>query len=196
MRLSPKELYEVEPHVRVAGARAGVLLFILADAVFMASVLASGGYLNALNTMGQFKKAGEQAPAFLPGLLVASVLVLSGFCYYWWQQRVRATSGTGQRPLFLLAWVFMVVALVGQIWMSVTLGYSAPLHAYESVILLFAWLSSLHFLLTAMIGLLLFGRMMRGRLADHEYIAEVAGYWWYYIVIASLLTWLLILLIA
>src|SRR5215467_2645030 len=155
MGMSSQHMSEIDPHMRVATARAGVLLLILADAVFVTSILAAGGYLSALNVMGQFKKAGDQPPAFLPGLLLAVVLVLSGLCYYWWEQRMRQNRGTGQQAFFLLAWAFMIVALAGQIWIGATLGYSAPFHAYESVVLLQTWLSSFHFLLTAIVGFLL-----------------------------------------
>jgi hypothetical protein len=46
-----------------------------------------------------------------------------------------------------------------------------------------------HFLLAAIIGLLLLGRVLRGRREGHDYIVEVVGYWWYYTVIASLVLW-------
>jgi hypothetical protein len=62
------------------------------------------------------------------------------------------------------------------------------------VILLLTWYTAVHLLLAALIGLLLLGRVLRGRIAGHEYIAEVTGYWWYYTVIASLLVWLFVLL--
>jgi hypothetical protein len=45
-------------------------------------------------------------------------------------------------------------------------------------------------LLAAIVGILLYGRILRGRLAGHEFIAQVVGYWWYYTVIASVLLWL------
>jgi hypothetical protein len=94
----------------------------------------------------------------------------------------------------VLAWVLMIGALVGQIWIGRTLGYSEPFQAYESVILLLTWYTAVHLLLAALIGLLLLGRVLRGRITGHDYIAEVTGYWWYYTVIASLLVWLFVLL--
>ena len=52
------------------------------------------------------------------------------------------------------------------------------------------WFTAVHLLLAAIVGLLLGGRILRGRLAGHEFIAEVVGYWWYYTVVASVLLWL------
>ena len=83
----------------------------------------------------------------------------------------------------------MVAALVGQILVALHLGYSAPFHAYASLILLLTWYSVIHLALAAVIGILLFGRILRGRLVDQGYLAEVTGYWWYYTVIGSLLMW-------
>ena len=45
-------------------------------------------------------------------------------------------------------------------------------------------------LLAAFVGILLGGRILRGRLTGHEFIVEVTGYWWYYTVVASVLLWL------
>jgi hypothetical protein len=61
--------------------------------------------------------------------------------------------------------------------------------------LLVVWFAAIHLLLATIIGLLLGGRVLRGRLAGHEFIVEVTGYWWYYTVIASLLLWLFGLLL-
>jgi hypothetical protein len=192
------ETHELAPHIRVARARAGVFLLIVSDALAVLAIFAGGGYLSALNTENQFRIAGDHAPAFLPGLLVAIVLVLSGLAYYWWERNMQQRAGTNQQMFFLLAWVLMIVAMVAQFVISVTVnrGYSTPYDAYESVIALLAWFTAIHLLLTAIIGLVLFGRVMRGRIAGHEYVVEVTGYWWYYTVVASLLMWLFAMLLA
>ena len=195
------ETHELAPHIRVARARAGVLMLIISDALAVLAIIVGGGYLSALNTENQFRIAGDHPPAFLPGLLVAIVLVLSGLAYYWWERNIRQRAGTqsaNQQIFFLLSWVFMIVAMVVQFVISITLnrGYSTPYDAYESVITLLTWFTAIHLLLTAFIGLLLSGRIMRGRIAGHEYVVEVTGYWWYYTVVASLVMWLFALLLA
>ena len=182
--------HELEPHIKVARARAGVLMLIVSDALAVLAILAGGGYLRALNTEGQYKVAGDFAPALLPGLLVMIALVLSGLSYFWWERRARKPGETGQTPFFLLALVLMLAAGVAETWIAAALRYGVPIHAYESVQLLLTWFTAVHLLLAAIIGLLLGGRILRGRLIGHEFIAEVAGYWWYYTVIASLLMWL------
>ncbi len=195
MDTSLEHTHELEPHIKVARARAGVLLLMVSDALAVLAILAGGGYLSALNTEGQYKIAGDFAPPFVPGLLITIGLVLSGLSYFWWERRARRPGGTGQTLFFLLAVVLMLAAGVGETWIGAALRYGVPIHAYESVQLLVVWFAAIHLLLAAIMGLLLGGRILRGRLAGHEFIPEVVGYWWYYTVIASLLLWLFGLLL-
>jgi hypothetical protein len=191
-----EHVYELEPHIKVARARAGVLMLILSDALAVLAILAAGGYLSALNTEGQYKIAGDFAPPFVPGLLVMIGLVLSGLAYFWWERRARRPGETGQTLFFLLALVLMLAAGVVETWIGAALRYGVPIHAYESVLLLVTWFTAIHLLLTAIVGLLLGGRILRGRVAGHEFIAEVVGYWWYYTVVAALFLWLFGVLLA
>jgi hypothetical protein len=195
MSASLEQMHEMEPHIRVARARSGVLLLIFSDFLSVVAILAAGGYLNALNVTDQFR-AGSRAPAFLPGLLLAIALVLSACSYYWWERGVHRAAGSTRQLFFWVAWVLIVASLIGQVWIAVKLGYSAPFHGYASVVELISWFSSVHLLLTTFVGLLLAGRILRGRVAGSSYVAEVVGYWWYYTVISNLLLWLFILSLA
>ncbi len=190
METSLEHVYELEPHIKVARARAGVLMLILSDGLAVLAILAGGGYLRALNTEGAYMVAGDFAPPFVAGLLIAIGLVLSGISYYLWERRARKAGETGQTPFFLLALVLMLAAGVGATWIGASLRYGIPISAYESMELLVTWFTAIHLLLASIIGILLFGRILRGRLAGHEFIAEVTGYWWYYTVIAGILLWL------
>lgn len=196
--VGPEESHGLEPHIKVARARAGVLLLILSDIMMAASIMAAGGYLAALNTAGAFKAAGDQ-PLFPPGMVVAIMLVLSGVCYFWWASGVR--RGTSQNVFFWLALLFVLVALAGEIWVWLSLGYTTapdaePVYdAFRSVVILVTAFATIHLLLTSIVGILLSGRVSRGRLAGHEYIVQATGYWWYYTVISSLIIWLFIVLL-
>lgn len=189
------ETHELALHIRVGRARACVLILILADALSVLAILAGGGYLSALNTENQYRIAADHPLTFLPGLVVAIALVLSGLAYYWWERRVRQSGS--QQIVFILSWALMIVAFGVQTWISIVLNqtYTPPYDAYESVITLLMWFMAFKHLLTAILGLLLFGRLMRDRITGHEYLAEAGGYWWYYTVIASLLMWLFALLL-
>ncbi len=192
------ETHELALHIRVGRARACALILILADGLSILAILAGGGYLSALNTENQYRMAGDHPPAFLPGLVVAISLVLSGLAYYWWERKVRRGESSGQLMFFIPAWALMILAMVVQILIGITLNraYTAPYDAYESVITLIVWSMALRHMLAAILGLPLFGRIMRGRIAGYEYLVEASGYWWYYTVVASLLMWLFALRLA
>jgi heme/copper-type cytochrome/quinol oxidase subunit 3 len=191
-----EEMHHIEPQIQVGRARAAVIMFILSDILSILALFAAGGYLSGLNVLNQYKVPGDHPPAFVPGLVVAIILVISAAAYYGWERGARKDEQGGQRIIFILALLLMLVAAVVQFWMGATLGYAGnPFHAYESVIMLLTWYSAVHLALAAIIGLLLLGRILRGRLAGRGYIAEVVGYWWYYTVIAGLLMWLFSLLL-
>lgn len=189
---------EMALHVRVARARAGVLMLIISDALGTLAILAGGGYLSALNTEGQFKVAGDFAPNFTPELLIMIGLALSGLAYFFWARSVRKSGGAGLGLLLGLAVLLILAAGVAETWIGAALKYGGPnvtIDAYQSVQLLIVWYTAVHLLLATAIGLLLGGRVMRGRPYGREYIIEVTGYWWYYTVVAAILLWVFAMLL-
>src|SRR5581483_2824121 len=185
-----EHVHGLEPHILVRRAQAGVLMLIASDALSVLAILAGGGYLSALNTENAFKVTGDFAPALTPGLLAMIGLLLSGIAYFLWTRRAGKPGQTGQTVLLVVAIVLMLAAGVMETWLGASLKYGTPISAYESVLLLITWFTAIHLLLSAVIGLLVWGRVLRGRIAGREFIVEVTGYWWYYTVIASLLLWL------
>jgi hypothetical protein len=190
MSTSVEHVYELEPHVKVARARSGILLLIISDALSVAAIIAGAQYLQALNTEGQYKIAGDYAPPFVAGLLVMIGLLLSGLAYYLWDRRASKAAETGQTLFFLLSLLIMLAAAVGETWIGATLKYGIPIQAFESVHWLVTWFTAVHLWLAVIIGFLLVGRILRGRLAGHEFVVEVTGYWWYYTAVASIILWL------
>lgn len=188
--------HELEPHIRIGRARSMVILFIISDLLSVFGIMAAGSYLAALNTENQFRVSGDHAPALLPGLFVAIALVLSGLIYYWWARRAPRYGETGPSAFFMVALLLMILAIVGQTWVELSLGYTTtPFHAYESVLMLITWFTWAHFLLAIIIGLLMLGRILRGRLAGFGFMAEVTGYWWYYTILSALLLWVFSLIL-
>jgi heme/copper-type cytochrome/quinol oxidase subunit 3 len=190
---SEGESHELSHETKVARARWVVTLLIISDSVSVASILAAGGYLNALNTANMFKASTDQ-PAFLPGLVVAILVLLSGLAYFWWERGVR--RGSSQPVGAVLATLLMVVAFAAEIWLWRSLNYTTPpdaapvYDAYQSIVLLIVGFSTVHLFLTSVLGLLMWGRSRNGRLAGQEYLVRAAGYWWYYTVISGVILWL------
>lgn len=185
--------HDLAPHIKANRARSGVLLFMVADVVMVVGVLAAGGWLSALNVNGAFKASTDQ-PSFPPGLVVAILLVVSALCYLVYDRAVR--RGGGGVAFFMLALVLVIAALVTQCWSWTTLGYTtAPTgtpayDAFQSLVILVAAFNSIHIFVLSVIGLLLGGRIINGRIAGHEFIPQVVGYWWYYTVISGVILWL------
>lgn len=185
--------HDLAPHIKANRARSGVLLFMVADVVMVVGVLAAGGWLSALNVNGAFKASTDQ-PSFPPGLVVAILLVVSALCYLMYDRAVRRAGGGV--VFFVLALVLVIAALVTQCWSWTTLGYTtAPTgtpayDAFQSLVILVAAFNSIHIFVLAVIGLLLGGRIINGRIAGHEFIPQVVGYWWYYTVISGVILWL------
>jgi len=190
MSTSLEQVYELEPRIKVARARAGILLLIISDALSVLAIMAGSQYLRALNTEGQYKVAGDYAPPFVAGLLIMIGLLLSGLAYYMWDRRASKAAETGQTLFFVLSLLIMLAAAVGETWIGATLRYGIPIQAFESVHWLVTWFTAVHLWLAVIIGILLFGRILRGRVVGHEFVVEVSGWWWYYTVVASILLWL------
>src|SRR5579871_1858126 len=187
------ESHALPLHTRVSRARAIVILLIISDVMMVASIMAAGGYLNAINTANAFKVSTDQ-PAFPPGSIVAIVVVLSGLWYFWWERSVRA--GGNQQGAVGLAMLLMLGAFGCEIWYWLALNYTtAPLSApaydtYQSIVLLVTGFSTVHLFLAAVVGVLMTGRSANGRLKGQEYLVQAAGYWWYYTVLSGVLIWL------
>ena len=69
-------------------------------------------------------------------------------------------------------------------------GPNVTIDAYQSVQLLIVWFTAMHLLLAVIVGVLLGGRLLRGRLKGQEFLVSTTGYWWYYTIIAGLLLWI------
>ncbi len=181
----------MEPHVKASRARIGVLMLILSDALSVLAIFAAGGYLRTLNTDKAFSITGDFAPALLPGILIAVGMALSGLLFFGWERTVRRGDGNGATILFVLSWLVLLVSGVAETWLGASLKYGIPISAYESMLLLITWSTAIHLLLTAFIGLLMFGRILnkRVRIDGLPFVVEGLGYWWYYTVIAGLLLW-------
>ncbi len=176
---------------RVIRARVGIFLLILADAMFVASLLVGDLYLGALNVSGQFKPAAEHAPSLVVGLVLTLIAVASALSYWWAARALAAGDEARFRTGARVALGLVVIALLGQIWFVASLGFPSPFHGYASMTTLIGAYHGVHLLVTAIVGLLILGRMANRRLVGQGYPAEVAGYWWYYVAVVAVAIWAL-----
>jgi heme/copper-type cytochrome/quinol oxidase subunit 3 len=176
---------------RVTRARLGVLLLILSDAAFVGAMYVSQAYLHILNSSGQYR-AGVQPPSVVAGLILAAVVAASAAIYFWGEQGHRAGHLDRYRTGLIAAWVLVLIALVGQLVVLFGLRYSIPENGFASLVMVMSAYHAVHLLVTALIGFLVLGRVLHGRIAGHEYITEVTGYWWYYVAATAVTTWLML----
>jgi heme/copper-type cytochrome/quinol oxidase subunit 3 len=175
---------------RITRARVGVFLLILSDAGFVMAMYASQTYLAILNMNGSFRLPNE-IPSIGTGFLLGLLPLVSAAVYGWGWLRLRAGSLSQYRTAVIVAWVIVLVALVAQVIALFSLRYATPIHGYASMVTVLTAYHGVHLLVTALIGFLLIGRATRGRIAGHEYVAEVCGYWWFYVALSALSTWLI-----
>ncbi len=175
---------------RALRVRTGVFLIILADAMFVASLLASDLYLGALNVYSRFKPPSEHAPSLFVGLALTLIAIASTLSY-WWAARALAAGDEGRfRTGARVALGLVVVALLGQIGFVASLGFPSPLHGFSSMTILIGTYHGLHLLVTAIATLLILGRLANRRLVAQGYLIEVVGYWWYYVAVVAVVIWL------
>lgn len=175
---------------RATRVRTGVWLVIIADAMFVASILASELYLAALNVMGQFKPAAEQTPSLLGATSLTLIAIASALVYGWAARGFTAGDQARFETGARVALILVAIALLGQIVFLATLNFRAPLHGYGSMTILTGAYHAVHLLLTAILGALVLGRLANGRLMGQGYLAEVLGYWWYFVAVVAVAFWL------
>jgi heme/copper-type cytochrome/quinol oxidase subunit 3 len=177
---------------RITRARVGALLLILSDAGFVTGMYASQSYLTLLNENHAFRPKGDNPPAILTGLILALVMVVSAAVYIWGFRQLRKGSTGQYRVGVLIAWVLAILAFIAQMVVLLSLNHPIPLDGFDSIVLITTAYHGVHLLITIIIGLLLLGRIGRGRIVGYEYLAEVSGYWWVYVAISALTTWAMV----
>ena len=188
------------PHIDTPGhakaVRIAVWALIVSDAVFVVAVYAAFIYLHGLHTQGAFKPATESRPSVVGSLLVTAGSVVAALAYAWGQQGIHARDTGRLRTGVMLAVGVSLVALVGDLAVFADLNYPAPLHAYGSFMSLFILYHALrHLVVGVLIGALVLGRLLKGRLAGRDYVIQATGYWFWWIAITAIVQLVLMITI-
>jgi heme/copper-type cytochrome/quinol oxidase subunit 3 len=180
-----------QPHedVHVVGARwrTGVILIIVADAAFVASLIFSYFYLRGLNTEGGWLPKGSSTAAIWVGWAIAGGLVLSAAAYRWGQMGLHA-GNAGRLVIGTAAAVLLVLAdTVGQIIQLGTFPFRVDSGSYASSAFALAGASLFHLLITLFIGVGLWNRARQGKYTvASNWQVRVVGLWWSWIAIAAI----------
>jgi heme/copper-type cytochrome/quinol oxidase subunit 3 len=175
----------------VVGARwrMGVILIIVADAAFVASLVFSYFYLRGLNTENGWLPKGSSTAAIWVSWVIAGGLVLSAASYNWGQFGLRAGKPARLVLGAGIAVVLVVADTAGQLVQLFTFPFRVDSGSYASSVYVLAGANLFHLLLTLFIG---FGLWNRARLklykAPGDWQVRVVGIWWTWIAGAAVLS--------
>jgi len=166
----------------------GVSFLILADFVFLLSLIFSYFYLRALNTTGLWIPADSHTAISWQGWVVTSLAILSLIAYRSGIAGVRKGNQTALVAGMGLAFLLIVADLVAQIWQWSNFPFLTTTGGYASAMIVLAGANCFHLGITAFLGLGMFVRAKKGRYTKEDYWhVSVVGLWWTWIAIASVM---------
>jgi heme/copper-type cytochrome/quinol oxidase subunit 3 len=168
--------------------RTGVVLLMVADVAFVASLVFTYFYLRGLNTQGAwFPKGASVAPIWV-GWAIAAALVASAATYRWGEIGMRAgndsrlIAGAGVAVLLVLA------DAVAQVAQLVTFSFGLADGSYASSVYVLAGANLFHLLFTLFLGVGLWNRARLHKYSvDNDWQVRIIGIWWSWIAVASVI---------
>ncbi|MDQ2748435.1 MAG: cytochrome c oxidase subunit 3 [Actinomycetota bacterium] len=169
--------------------RLGVLLLLLADASFVASLVFTYFYLRGLNTdSGWFPDGAASAPIWV-GWTIAAGSVLSAVAYRWGQSGIQAGNEARLVRGAALAVVVLVVIAVGQLIQLATFPFSVDENSYASTTYALGAANMFHILLTLFVGIGIWNRARLHKFsATNNWQVQITGLWWTWIAAAAVLS--------
>jgi len=166
---------------------AGVVLLIVADAVFVMSLVFTYFYLRGLNTDDGWIPAGSHTLSPASDWIIAAVVVLSALAYLWGERGIQAGDRGRLMIGTLLALVLLLADLGLQIWRLATLPFGAGTGSYASTVTVMAGAHLVHLLITAVLGVAIWNRARRGLFSrDSNGHVRLVGYWWAWVAMAAI----------
>ena len=177
----------VHAHSRGDQVKLGTLLMILSDVVFVLAMFLGFLYLHALNTQGAFK-GPDSAPAVAASVVLAVAAVVAALSWQWGRAGAAKGDSARARAGVISAFLITLAAFVGDLFVFAALKFPVPFHAYASGIETFVLYHAFHLLITLIIGGLVMGRLLSGRLARRSYVLTAAGYWFWWVAAGAVMT--------
>jgi cytochrome c oxidase subunit 3 len=177
--------------------RIGMLMYVLADVLFVIFLMVTYPWLRAYNTdQGWFPFAGMQLPDPTTSLILVLLMVVSAVFFFIGFMGIRAGNQTVLRIGMLLSLIIMLVALVGQIRFMGAQQFAAPDGTFADTWLLFSGYHIYHLLWAAFLGIGITNRAFRGRYSKEHHLGVITiGYFWYWAALTPVLFYLLMLLL-
>lgn len=169
--------------------RMGVGFIIVADVMFVASLLFSYLYLRGLNTEGAWVAKGSATAPIWPSWALAGGLVLSAIAFRSGEKGIRAgnthrlTTGSG------VALLLLVLVSAGQVVQMSGFPFAIASSAYASSMYVLAGANLFHLALTLFLGLAMWNRARLGKYsATNNWQVGIVSLWWAWIAAAAVLS--------
>lgn len=169
--------------------RTGVILLIVADASFVASLLFSYLYLRGLNTEHAWIAKNDPTAASWPSWALATGLLLAAGAVYAAERGIGAADRGRLRRGMELALLLVVACLVGQVAQIQGFPFALTSSAYGSTMVLIAAANLFHLVLTLFIGTGVWNRSRLGSYtAAEHWQVQLTRIWFVWVAFASLAT--------
>lgn len=184
-----------EPHGHYESAervgrrdRMGVSFLILADFVFLLSLIFSYFYLRALNTTGHWIPSDSHVAKNWQGWVVTLFAILSAVSY----RSGLAAIRRGNQAKFVtgigLALLLVTVDLVAQIWQWSNFPFLTTTGGYASAMIMLAGANCFHLGITIFLGIGMLNRSRLGRYTKDDYWhVSIVGLWWMWVAFSSVM---------
>jgi cytochrome c oxidase subunit I+III len=183
------ELNIEDPNLIGRRWRTGVILLIVADGAFVASLVFTYFYLRGLNTDKAWVAHGQHTAAIWVSWLITGVLVLSAITYRMAERAIQAGNEARFVAAAALALVLLLGDLVIQVVQLVSFPFGIGASAYSSTVYTMAGANLFHLLLTVFLAVAM---VNRGRAhiysATSNWQVRLVGLWWAWVAATAILT--------
>ncbi len=174
--------------------RVGIPLLVAIDVTFVFALFAAYVFLRVNNTQGLWFPPGVPPPPFVPITVLSVIIAASGVCYYLGERALHADNQALFRVAMALAYLFMLVSLVGEIWYMSHLPFTTTDGAFASSFITLSGYHVAHLLAATLIGLGFVNRVFHSRYSsENTRGVRAIGYYWYWTVAYGILLWILLL---
>lgn len=166
----------------------GVSFLILADFVFLLSLIFSYFYLRALNTTGHWIPTDSHTAKNWQGWVVTLFALLSLLAYRSGLTGVRKGSQSKLVAGMGFALLLIVADLVAQIWQWSNFPFVTTTGGYASAMILLAGANCFHLGITTFLGIGMFNRSRKGRYTKDDYWhVSTVSLWWTWVALSSVM---------
>jgi heme/copper-type cytochrome/quinol oxidase subunit 3 len=177
--------------------RFGMLLYVLADVLFVIFMMVTYPWLRAYNTdQGWFPFQGMALPDQGTSFSLVLLMVVSAVFFVLGYLGIRAGNQVVLRACMLISLLVMLVALVGQVRFMGAQQFGPQDGTFADTWLLFSGYHIYHLLWATFLGLGITVRSFHGKYSKAHHLGVVTvGYFWYWAALTPVLFYVLMALL-